>query len=288
MATCLRRRGNNCSENPGSSSISVSDCVTVGNSVVENAAKYIFPSLSFASLNITLYGVLDLRPCFVGGGHCSRFWTSPTTYVEYFVASLYDLLTDGSTPGQFAVEAILAGCAYISPTLTRPMEGIYSPQQYFLAQNAGDEYVCSFEQKVTSANFNIPSRTSNNIAGPALAVSAVSLIHQTCNLLVLGFPSQFWLRFYTSMIDVHTGWHALRVISVSPANTQRGIIFIVATVRKKQLKHLNIGFCHLFYRIATLQLSAHGQLWSANFPHSCRQSSPRRLTPRRSNEFLSR
>jgi len=171
---------------------------------------------------------------------------------------------------------------------TRPMEGIYSPQQYFLAQNAGDEYVCSFEQKVTSANFNIPSRTSNNIAGPALAVSAVSLIHQTCNLLVLGFPSQFWLRFYTSMIDVHTGWHALRVISVSPANTQRGIIFIVATVRKKQLKHLNIGFCHLFYRIATLQLSAHGQLWSANFPHSCRQSSPRRLTPRRSNEFLSR
>ena len=65
---------------------------------------------------------------------------------------LFDVRTDDSISGQSAVDAVAAGCVYLSPVMARPTDNIYNSQYNHLAQNAKDQYACSFERKVTPAN----------------------------------------------------------------------------------------------------------------------------------------
>ncbi|CAM9352415.1 unnamed protein product [Scytosiphon promiscuus] len=53
--------------------------------------------------------------------------------------------------GPSAVDAVMAGCAYLDPVFSAPVKNIYNSQHPFLAKSVGEPYVCSFEKRNTNA-----------------------------------------------------------------------------------------------------------------------------------------
>lgn len=58
-------------------------------------------------------------------------------------------ITGDPLSGPSAVDAVVAGCAYLNPVYSKPMMDIYNSQHPFLEQRVGEPYVCSFGQQVS-------------------------------------------------------------------------------------------------------------------------------------------